>query len=188
MTTSPNPRFVLLFAPLLMLAACERRATPTGGDAANATPAAAHSPADTAQARNAPAFDVEVSLSPQAQARLAQPRETIIVAAEYFGEPSADAQARKVAGSENPWLQLHRREIELDGAGVAHFPAVALDARQLAWTDRPDAPQVNINVYSGRRSAPDNLLGCDMFQDTLAVAARATVRLQCRLIAEDATR
>lgn len=76
----------------------------------------------------------------------------------------------------------------LDGNVVARFPAVSLDAKQLAWTDAPDAPQVNVNVYSGRRSSPDNLLDCGMFQDTLAVAAQSPVRISCGLIGEPGER
>lgn len=168
--------------PTLMLlavvaAACERQPAPV------ATEAPAATPTTSAAADNA--FAVAVGLSPAAQQRLAATRETLIVAADYFGFPSAAAQAQRVPGSENPWLTLHRAQVELPGAGTARFPAVVLDPAQLAWTDRPDAPQVNINVYSGRKSSPDNLLDCAMFQDTLAVAARAPIRIDCKLIDEN---
>lgn len=129
---------------------------------------------------------MKVNLSSAAQQQLAQLNETVIVRSEYFGFPSARAQANKVAGSENPWLTLHRRQIELKGAGTASFPVVNFDPVQLAWTDEPQAPQVNVNVYSGRRSSGNNLLECDKFQGPVTVAARAPVPLHCRLIAERA--
>ena len=45
-------------------------------------------------------------------------------------------------------------------------------------------PQVNVNVFSSRRSGPDNLLDCDFFQGTVAAARRAPIRLACKLIGE----
>ncbi|WP_216965436.1 hypothetical protein [Lysobacter sp. MMG2] len=170
---------------LLALAACQREPTPSSpsATAASATPRAS-------QPVQGNAFAVQITLSPAAHDRLASQRESLIVSADYFGYPSAQAQAQRVPGSENPWLTLHRAQMELDGAqlegtATARFPAVALDTKQLAWTDAPEAPQVNINVYSGRRSSPDNLLDCGMFQDTLAVAARAPIRVSCALIGEN---
>lgn len=187
MNTSPRIATLTLLA---MLVACQREPAPTPAQA---------SPVDapTTKAAAAPAsgqgnaFAVEITLSPAARERLTNQSESVIVGADYFGYPTAQAQARHVPGSENPWLTLHRAQVELegdqlDGTPTAKFPAVTFDAKQLAWTDAPDAPQVNVNVYSGRRSAPDNLLDCQMFQDALTTAARAPIRLSCGLIGEAA--
>lgn len=165
----------IVAASIAGIAACERV---PGSSPNEATPAASSN-----------AFNVEITLTPAARERLVSQRESLIVSAEYFGYPTARAQQQRVPGSENPWLTLHRTQVELDGGRlngtpVAHFPAVALDAKQLAWTEAPGAPQVNLNVYSGRRSSPDNLLDCTMFQDTLAIASRALIRLACGLIGE----
>jgi hypothetical protein len=43
---------------------------------------------------------------------------------------------------------------------------------------------VNVNVYSARRSGPDNILDCAFFQDTVAVARQRSVKLACKLIGE----
>ncbi len=71
---------------------------------------------------------------------------------------------------------------ELTGAGSADFDGTGF------LSDRLDLlqgqPQVNINVYSGRKSSPDNLLDCDTFQDTLSVAAEVPIALHCKLITE----
>jgi len=182
-------RSLSVVAFLTALTACQRERT------ADPTPTPAPAPAASAAATSpslAPAsnaFNVEVSLSPKARERLLAQRESLIASADYFGYPSAQAQTQHVPGSENPWLTLHRAQVELDGAQLdgtptARFPAVVLDPKLLAWTDAPDTPQVNINVYSGRRSSPDNLLDCAMFQDTLAIASRAPIRLACELIGE----
>lgn len=175
--------FITILATVLA-AACQRSAAPPAPAATSATPAAP--PASVVSTAASDAFAVEVSLSAAAQARLTQGKESIIVSADYLGSPTAAAQAQNVPGSHDPWFSVYRKQIELPGAaGTAQFPAVTLDPAKLAWIDTPDAPQVNINVYSGRKSSPDNLLACDMFQDTLAVAARAPVKIACRLIGKD---
>lgn len=184
-------RSTLIVALLFPAAACQR-------ESATSTPPSP-APADSAEATSQPAqaaanaFTVEIALSPAARERLVSKQESLIASAEYFGYPSERAVSERVPGSENPWLTLHRAQVELEGAqldgtATARFPAVVLDPGQLAWTDAPDAPQVNINVYSGRRSAPDNLLDCGMFQDALAVAVRAPVRISCGLISEPSSR
>jgi hypothetical protein len=43
---------------------------------------------------------------------------------------------------------------------------------------------VNVNIYSARRSGPDNILDCDFFDDSLTVAQQAPLTLHCRLIGE----
>jgi len=175
----------IAIACALAVTACQRESAPAS--ASTPTTPAATAPRSSGPTSNA--FDVEITLSRAAREHLVAQRESLIAGAEYFGYPSARAQEAHVPGSENPWLTLHREQIELEGAQLdgtptARFPAVTFDPEQLAWTEAPDAPQVNINVYSGRRSSPDNMLECGMFQDTLAVAARTPIRLSCGLIGE----
>jgi hypothetical protein len=140
------------------------------------------SPSST-RAKDGDAFDVKVSLSEAAQERL-RGKETVIVSATYFGYPSAQAIAEKAYGAEYPWLTLDNRQIELSGAGTATFPPMRFDLKQLALLDDPDRPQVNINVFSGRKSSENNLLDCGLFQDTLTVAASAPIKIHCKLIGE----
>ena len=134
---------------------------------------------------------MDITLSPLARERLASRHESIIVRAEYFGDPSAKALQQRVPGSGNPWFTLHQAQVELEGTQLegtltGRFPAVVFDPEKLAWTDAPDAPQVNVNVYSGRRTSPDNLLDCGMFQDALVIAASAPIKISCGLIGETA--
>lgn len=166
------------FLLLLALVGCQRE--PTSG-----------APAGKGQADNG--FTVEIAFSPAARERLAERRESVIVSAEYFGYPGPQAQARRIPGSENPWFTLRRAQVELDtvrpdGVAIERFPAVVLDPKELALTQAPDAPRLNLNVWSGRRSSQDNLLDCGTFEDTLAVTSRAPVRLSCRLIGEPESR
>jgi hypothetical protein len=174
---------VLALAVLFSATACQRER------AAGTSHAAFTSATPPTHASASNAFTVDITLSPLARERLASRHESIIVRAEYFGDPSAKALQQRVPGSGNPWFTLHQAQVELEGTQLegtptARFPAVVLDPEKLAWTDAPDAPQVNVNVYSGRRTSPDNLLDCGMFQDALEVASRTPVRLSCALIGE----
>jgi hypothetical protein len=45
---------------------------------------------------------------------------------------------------------------------------------------------VNVNVYSARRSGPNNLLTCDFFDGHLHDAEHRTVPIHCSLIEEKA--
>lgn len=167
-----------VLATCLLLAACQRAPEPQAPSTSVTPPQAG---AYATEAANG--FKVEVTLSKAAQERL-QGKDTVIVSADYFGYPSQAAIDQKVPGSENPWLTLHQRQIELPGAGRASFPQVSFDPQQLKWVEHPNQPEVNINVFSGRKSSPDNLLDCEMFQDTLAAAYKSPVRLHCTLIGE----
>lgn len=169
-------RRIAALCALALLAACERTSLPT--PSADALPPATGTPAQTTNA-----FSVQVSLSAMARKQLADSKETIIVDADYFGYPTVAAQQQKVAGSENPWLTLHQAQVELDAPGTAHFASVTLDEAQLGLIEKRE-PEVNINVYSGRKSSPDNLLDCGMFQDKLRIAAQTSVKIDCKLIAE----
>ena len=77
---------------------------------------------------------------------------------------------------------MGRVQAEIPTAGTATFDGSALQQDKLGLIQ--GEPQVNINVYSGRKSSPDNLLDCGMFQDSVVVAAKAPIRVDCKLIAE----
>jgi hypothetical protein len=127
-----------------------------------------------------PAFEVDVTLSPAAAARLASPRETIVVDAEIYGVPTAP---KLLAETEGRLDLAPERKIEIPGAGVARFAAAKLDAAKLREVEGGEA-RVAIETFSGRRSSPNNLLDCDFFDDALAAAAAKPVQVRCKLIGE----
>ena len=172
---------------LLALVGCAREPTGATQGVGAAAPASAPQPATTAQAAPAatpsPAafanYRVEVSLSPAAQAKLAKHKETIIIAADYYGTPT---EAAADQADEVGQLDLGKAQHELAQAGGVDFDQTGFLGDRLGLIK--DAPAVNINVWSGRHSSPDNLLDCDFFQDALSVAAQAPIRLNCKLIGE----
>ena len=110
-----------------------------------------------------PAFAVEVTLSPRAAARLQAASEGIIVSASYYGDATPAARRRA-----NPMGQINlaARDVAIPGrGGTARFPPVPVSPAHL--NDIVNRrPEVLVNVFSARRSGPDNLLDCGIFQDS----------------------
>jgi len=134
-------------------------------------------PADIAEG---PSFSVVVTLSPKAAARLANPKETILVTADFYGIPKSEKQRMALQGR----LELApEQNVEIPGAGVARFVGPKYDRRKLAQVEA-GAPDVAIEVVSGRRSSPDNLLSCEPFEGSLALAASKPLAVLCKMISE----
>lgn len=126
------------------------------------------------------AFDVDVVLSDAAGKRLKESEESVIVAAMYYADGKEDVPPDLL--NEIGVVDIGRAQIELAAAGRAAFDGSAVLRERLGFVEGD--PQVNVNVYSGRRASPDNLLDCDLFQDAVRVAAANPVRIACRLIEE----
>ncbi|MGD0641068.1 MAG: hypothetical protein ABSC22_10010 [Roseiarcus sp.] len=152
------------------------------GGAALAAGLLALTPARAAPANTVagPSFEVDVALSQAAAARLANPKETIVVDAEIYGVPTSQ---KLLAETEGRLDLAPERKIEIPGAGAARFAATKLDAGKLAEVEG-HAARVAIEVFSGRRSSPNNVLDCDFFDDLLSVAAEKPVQAHCKLIGE----
>ncbi len=134
-------------------------------------------PAETAAGS---AIQVDVSLSPAAAARLANPKETIVVDTEFYGVPISAQLRAKFQGRLNV---APEKTIEIPGAGVATIVVPPYDTSKLSQIEG-GAVDVAIEVYSGRLSSPDNLLACDVVDDGVALAASKPVAIHCKLISE----
>lgn len=174
----PRP---LVLSLSIVVAACKPAATPApvAPEATVATPPVTTVSTTPTPATAAP-FSVQVSLSEKARARLATPAETIIVSATYFADPTPSATNKT---NDVGQIDLGKAQVELAAPGIATFDGSALLQDRLGLIQ--GEPQVNINVYSGRKSATDNLLDCGFFQDSLKVAASKPIAIDCRLIAEN---
>lgn len=136
------------------------------------------SPAQTA--KNGFAFDVRISLSTKAAAKLAALSEGVIIYASYYGAPVPLAEKH---ADEVGQIDLGHEEIETQGkAGTVHITGAKVDHSHLPWIKGPVL--LNINVYSARRRGPDNILACDFFDGELRNAVRQPVSLHCSLITE----
>jgi hypothetical protein len=127
-----------------------------------------------------PGFAVTVSLSPRAAARLAHPKETIMISADFYGD--SNGKNRRLENDVGEIDLAPSQKDEIPGAGTAQFHGPKYDKSKLAYVDA-NGLQVLINVFSGRHSSPDNLLDCDLFQDKIALAAKG-IAIHCKLIGE----
>ncbi len=126
-------------------------------------------------------FTVEVSLSPKAAARLASMGEGITVSAMFYGDPTPAAR-RQV--DEMGQVDIGREEVTIPGqSGTASITGGSITASKLALLRNRNI-KVLINVYSARKKSADNLLFCDLFQDTVTLAASHPIHIGCKLIAE----
>jgi len=186
MTRSPSldlARVAGLAAAGLLLADCKPAAGNTA--AANAAPNAAADAAPTAMAAApptpAPAFQVIVTLSPAAAARISATGQTITVPAEFYGVPSNEQQRMADEGR----LDLApEQDVVLQGAGTANFAAPQIDQSKLGSVEGGQV-DVAIDISSGNHTTQNNLLNCDTFMDTsLTVAEAKPIQLNCKLIGE----
>lgn len=136
----------------------------------------------TGEARENFGFDLNIVLSPKAQQQLARERESLAVMVDYYGDPTPRAQSHadevgriNLSGSYTVLLPI--------GATRAHVSGSRVKSQRLGWIDGP--VMVNVNVISGRRSNPDNLLSCDVIDGPLSRIQLAPTTLRCGLITEN---
>ena len=197
-----NRLFLCAASAALLVTGCKAPAASNAGNAASGNQAAA-SPAGapaapalspntncasdpklTTSPASAPGFDVAVTLSPKAQQTLAAAHETICISAEFYGEVN-DAGRKHHVGDEMDQVYFGGGEWrdEIAGAGTAHFAVPPADPATLQYV-QDGKEQVLINVFTGRRSSPDNLITCDFFQDDVKIAEAKGVKVACKLIKE----
>ncbi|MBO9661331.1 hypothetical protein [Dokdonella sp.] len=139
--------------------------------------------AEQAAKKPGASIDVSVRLTKRAAAKLAGAHESIGLSAVFFGDPNNESARR--AAAEDGRVALGVVDRQLAKAGRVRIAPPAFDAATLASIG-PAGPRVNINVFSARKSLPDNVLDCDFFEDRLAVALRKPIVLRCALIGERA--
>ena len=128
-----------------------------------------------------PPFEIEVSLSQKANERLKKGKESIIVWAYFFGKPK-DTTLKEYLKSGG--ISLASTQIELTGdERVAKIENVKF-SKSLYDSLADKDIQVLINVYSGRRSSPDNLLDCDLLEQKMSLVRDKKFTLKGKLIGE----
>lgn len=143
--------------------------------------AATGAAAQRAPARPALGFTLEISYSPRAAAEMARRHEALTISAYYEAEPSrAGARHANEEGGINlgdDTLTVPGRSGPVAVTGRGFLPA------RLAWI-RPGTIRVNVNLYSARRSDPDNILDCGLVEGPLAQIVGRTHPVRCKLIGE----
>ncbi|HEY1803046.1 MAG TPA: hypothetical protein VGG45_01070 [Terracidiphilus sp.] len=155
---------------LLISAAAVSTLSPVFAQQQNATPAALAG------------FSVKVTYSQKATDTLAAKKETVVVAGYLYGfpKPGTPRQYIDKMGQVGIGDDIHH---EIAPDAIATFGAVKLDQAMLKWLDAR-GPQILINVYSGRKSSPNNLLDCGIYEGSLAAIQGTTIPIACKLIGE----
>jgi hypothetical protein len=128
------------------------------------------------------AFQVKVSLSAKAAATLQHRDEGIVISASYSGKPRPSA---KPHADQIGQIALGTQNVEIPGKPATVIVNGSKVKRgHLAWIRGPVL--LNVNVYSARRSGPNNILACDFFDGRFHSTLHRPVQIHCSLIEEKA--
>lgn len=129
---------------------------------------------------------LQLLVSPKAEALLQKTGETIVITAQYYGQPAEKAaRTAPVAAllDEMGQIPLGSEQIELKKERSATLTGQSLDAGRLKFVES-DGPRLMLNVFSGRRRVKNNLLYCEPFDERLKKAAGELIGISCKLIGE----
>ncbi|ESQ75513.1 hypothetical protein [Asticcacaulis sp. AC402] len=158
-----------VFAGLLLGAACLVQCSPK--PAADAV-AASSQTADFS-------YDVLITLTPAAEARLKTRGEKLTVETLYYGNvtPATAAMADPKDGT----LHLNTDRVTVEPASqTVRMSGVGVDPVKLAYITQ-QKPLALINVYASKDGNKVATIACDVFQDYVAVAQEKPVKVNCDL-------
>lgn len=127
-----------------------------------------------------PTFEIDLQLSDKAEQKLKATKETVIVKAYFSGVPKdTTSKAYKEWGE----IGLMSPEIELTSSRTAKFDGIKF-SKKLYDSLADKNLRLLINIYSGRRSSKDNILNCDILEDSLSNIKDKKFILKGKLITE----
>lgn len=122
------------------------------------------------------AYDLTLTLAPEAAARVAKHKQMVTISAMYYGNarPATAAMADKSDGTihldtDVVTVEPKDQTVHMTGAGVdpARLPNITAQK-----------PLVLINVYSGAKIA-DTMIRCTGFQDYVSTAQETPIAIHC---------
>lgn len=133
-------------------------------------------PSEAGAQRGPLAFDVRLTFTPRAADRLGAANERVTVSGMYWGMAKPGMPGEAAAQ-----ISLGADEVDVPPANATVLiPGTGLQERAVSGVD--GGPQVLVNVYSARRSHPDNLLNCGLYEGSITMAQQKPVEIQCDLI------
>jgi hypothetical protein len=126
-------------------------------------------------------FTVKITYSQKAMDTLVAGKETVIVAGYLTASPIAGTPKQYVDRMGE--LGLGEVDREIAPGAIATFSNVKPTVAMMKWVDS-QGPQLLINVYSGRKSSPNNLLDCGIYEGSLAAIQGQSIPISCKLIGE----
>ena len=128
-----------------------------------------------------PGFTVTVTYSQKAMDKLAAGKETVIVVGYLYGFPIPGTPKKDI--DHIGQIDMGEVKKEIAPGATAIFESVKLNQPMMKWMN-DQGPQVLINVYSGRKSSPDNLLDCGIYEGALKAVQGQSIPISCKLIGE----
>ncbi len=130
----------------------------------------------TASMAQAETVTVKVHFDEASQKALTQSGERVILSGYFYGEPAPNAtmQADEVGQiylSGEEYTVLPKDQTVIFGQTLPNGPL-----------DQVVEPFLNVNIYTARFTTEDNLLDCDIVDDSVKVLAKTEHVLNCKLI------
>jgi hypothetical protein len=163
-------RSVKAVLPLLLVTVALSSAFAQQPTAKPATPAA-----------TVPGFTVTITCSQKAMATLVSGKETVIVVGYLYGFPKQGTPKKYV--DHVGQVDMGEVKKEVAPGATATFDRIKLDPAMVKWFDSQGL-QVLVNVYSGRKSSPNNLLDCGIYEGALKAIQGQSIPISCKLIGE----
>jgi hypothetical protein len=126
-------------------------------------------------------FTVNVTYSQKAMDTLVAGKETVIVVGYLYGFPKQGTPQGDV--DHEGKVDLGEAKKEIAPGAIATIGSVKPDQALVKWVDNQGL-QILINVYSGRKSSPNNLLDCGIYEGPLAAIQGQSTPISCKLIGE----
>lgn len=111
-----------------------------------------------------PRVTIALQLSPKAEAKLKATNETVIVAAFFSGTPKDTSSQEFLESGE---IMVKDQKIELTTSRLATFENLKFAKSTYNALADKDI-RLLVNIYSGRRSSPDNLLNCSIVEGKMS--------------------
>src|SRR5437868_890282 len=126
-------------------------------------------------------FEIEIQLSPKAIDKLNKANETIIVDVMLEGTPKDSAHAKF---GEDGIFYVGAKQKEIKYGQIAKFDDLKISRKIYDQLADKDA-EVNINVYTGRKSSQNNLIDCEPLFGKLSKVVNKKSTLKGKLIYGD---
>jgi hypothetical protein len=125
-------------------------------------------------------FEIEVSLSPKAIERI-KGKETIMVSVDFTGIPKDSSKANI---SEDGIFYVATDTKEIQYGQVARFENIKFP-RDIYDNLLDKDIELGVNIYSGRKSSPDNLLNCSPLFEKISKVVNQKFTVDGKLIYGD---
>ncbi len=125
------------------------------------------------------AYDIALTVTPAATAALTAKKLKITISALYYGNVTPATQS--MADPSDGTLHLNTDAVAVDPKDqTVHMTGAGVDPARLKYIVG-QKPLVQINLFSGPKLTPANLIQCDTFQDYVTSAQDKPLPIHCDL-------